>query len=80
MDSSPLVGVVSVAEIPYCINIHDGERGPLYVADHERVGPDGYDRDEAISVVFQSYEELLHYLPEKKNARQVRGGNGGQAP
>jgi hypothetical protein len=53
---------------PYCINIHDGESGPLYVADHERVGPEGYDRDEAISVVLQNYEELLHYLPDKQNA------------
>ncbi len=53
---------------PYCINIHDGEGGPLYVADHECVGLEGYDRDNAISVVFKSYKELLHYLPDKTNA------------
>lgn len=53
---------------PYCINIHDGEDGPLYVADHERVGPDGYEPKEAITVVLESYKELLNFLPKTQPA------------
>jgi hypothetical protein len=46
----------------YCINIHDGKNGPLYLVDHERVGPEGYDKKEAISIMLNHYEDLLKFL------------------
>jgi len=46
----------------YFININDGPGGPLYQIDHEKVYDDGYDRNDAVSVVLKNYEELLNYV------------------
>lgn len=45
----------------YCINVNDGKNGPLYLVDHERVGEDGYDRADAISIMLPNYEDLLNH-------------------
>jgi hypothetical protein len=50
----------------YCINTNDGPNGPLYLVDHERVGPDGYNRDEAVEIMLAHYRDLLNYIKEKK--------------
>jgi hypothetical protein len=46
----------------YFINTNDGPGGPLYQIDHEKVYDDGYDSNDAISVVLTNYEELLNYV------------------
>jgi hypothetical protein len=51
---------------PFCINKNDGKNGPLYLVDHERVGLDGYDKDDAISVMLNNYEELLAYREQEE--------------
>jgi hypothetical protein len=46
---------------PYFINTRDAQPGPIYRIDHEAVSDDGYDRDEAVTRVLDSYESLLKY-------------------
>jgi hypothetical protein len=47
---------------PYFINMNDGPDGPLYRIYHEEVDADGYDRDEAVDIVFKSYTQILNYI------------------
>ncbi|MDH3997654.1 MAG: hypothetical protein OET90_02340 [Desulfuromonadales bacterium] len=57
------VGACSVGTgDPYFINTNDGPNGPLYKIDHERVSPDGYNRDEAVETMLEHYEDLLKYI------------------
>ena len=49
----------------FCINVKEGKGGPLYLVDHERVGPEGYDKEETISLMLKSYEELRNYTKEE---------------
>jgi hypothetical protein len=46
----------------YFINVNDGPAGPLYQVDHEQVFEDGYEKDEAISIVLTNYEDLVKHV------------------
>ena len=55
----PVAG--SASGDPLFINVHDGPNGPLYLIDHEKVGPDGYNRAEAVEIMLERYDDLLKY-------------------
>lgn len=47
----------------FFINVNDGPNGPLYKIDHERVGSDGYNRGDAVTIMLEHYEDLLKHIP-----------------
>ena len=49
----------------YYIKASDGDAGPLYRIYHDAVDDRGYDPDNAIALVFHSYEELLGYVKKR---------------
>ncbi|MCP4976227.1 MAG: hypothetical protein GY931_08715 [Maribacter sp.] len=46
---------------PYFINIKDGKAGKLYRVYHDAVFDGKYNKEEAINVVLNNYEDLLKY-------------------
>lgn len=48
---------------PYFINLNDRAPGPIYRIYHDSVHDRNYDRDDAIAVILESYEDLLLFLP-----------------
>ena len=62
---------------PYFINLNDSVPGPLYRIYHDSVHDQTYDRDDAISKVLESYEDLLRFLvggqPPNKSPERTRG-------
>jgi len=47
---------------PYFISVHDEQPGPVYRIYHDSVLDAGYDREQAIARVLDSYEMLLQHV------------------
>lgn len=51
----------------YYIRSNDGKAGPLYRIYHDAVDENGYEHDDAIAVVLQSYEDLLGFVEKRRS-------------
>ena len=57
----PVAGCQLGTGDPYFINSNDGKGGPLYRIYHDRVLDENYNKNEAIDIVLNNYEDLLKY-------------------
>ena len=58
----PVGGCAFGSGDPYFINERADQAGPLYRIYHDLVGEEGYDRDQAVVTVLQSYEDLAKHI------------------
>ena len=61
-DYIPVAGCSIGTGNQYCINLKDGENGPLYLVDHAQVVDENYDPKKAIIIMLKHYQDLLNYL------------------
>ena len=61
----PVAGCACGTGDQYCINVNDEPDGPLYIVDHEKVGSDGYDQNDAVKMMLAHYSDLLKFLAKE---------------